>query len=593
MNEKKLEPKSWWEKNYSRLYNELGDSEFRISDALNVLKKSLDNKINKDDVSAVLSELRKVGRLETKLDPEDNRKRIYSLIGPEKILSTNFEKSDKKLTRSELEGILKKAADIIRTRVDYEFILILLFLKRVSDKWKQEYNEQYDKAINDGLSREDAEKEAQNEIYHDFDLPKEYLWDNIRKDTSTLPQKFSKALKVFAERNPELKDVIDNVDFINFTSSRENVEILRQLVELFSKKSLHNVSEDILGDAYEWILRYFAPQKAKEGEVYTPREVIRLIVEILKPKSKQSIYDPASGSNGMLIISYDYLREKQGKEKADRLFLYGQEHKQKTRTLGTMNLYIHGIINTNIEKGDTLIYPKFKTSHGVKQFDLVIANPPWNLKGYGEEQLKRGEFWKDRFKYGFTTKQSADWAWIQHMLASANENGRIGVIIDNGCLFRSGREKKIRKKILNEDLLESIILLPEKLFYNTGAPGAIMIFNKKKESSRKNKILFINASEEYEKHPDVRKLNILSEGNIKNIKQAYDEFDENDGFSRAVPLDEIKENDYNLNVTLYVFTEEEIEDINIQKEWKDLNKIEDELSDIKNKIKGYLEEIEG
>lgn len=492
----------------------------------------------------------------------------------------------KPLTRDELERLLKQAADLVRTRVDYTFILVLLFLKRINDKWELEYEKAYKKAIKDGLSEEEAKKDAKNPTWHDFDLPDDFHWDDIRKETQKLPEKLSRGLKEIAERNPELKDVFGNLDFIEFTANSENVEILRQLIELFSAKKFYHVSPDILGDAYEWILRHFAPQKAKEGEVYTPREVIKLMVEILDPKPGESVYDPASASNGMLIISHDHVKEKYGREEAEKLRLYGQEVNPKTLALGKMNLYIHEIINAHIEQGDTLLHPKFKEGENIKKFDIVIANPPWNQDGYGEETLKKGEFWKQRFKYGFPTKKSADWAWIQHMLASSKD--RVGVVIDNGCLFRGGREKAIRTKIIEDDLIESVILLPEKLFYNTGAPGAIIIFNKNKPKKRKEKILFINASEEYNKHPEVRKLNILTEENIKKIVDTYRAFEDSDGFARVAELEEIRDNDYNLNVPLYAFPEEEIEEIDIAAEWKKLKEIEEELSQLQDELEKHL-----
>jgi len=500
---------------------------------------------------------------------------------------------NKTVTRGEIEGLLKKAADLIRTRVDYKYILILLFLKRLSDKWEFEYKKAYEEAIKDGLSEKEAEEEAKSSTFHDFDFPAEFLWENIRKDVNKLPEKLSRALKTLAEMNPEIRDVIDRSDFMQFTISRENFEILRQLFELFSNKKLHTVSPDVLGDAYEWVLRYFAPQKAKEGEVYTPREVIKLLIEILDPQPLQSVYDPACGSGGMLITAYKHVEEKSGIANAKKLFLYGQEANQTTYALCKMNMFIHEIIDAKIEHGDTLLYPKFKKGDAFQQFNIVVANPPWNQDGYGESTSKRGEFWKQRFRFGFAPKNSADWAWIQHMIASAeDENGKVGIVIDNGCLFRGGSEKSIRANVLNKDLIECVILLPEKLFYNTGAPGAILIFNKNKPKERKNKVLFINASEEYEQHPDVRKLNRLGEDNISKIIEAYKEFKNGDGFSRVVSLDEIKENDYNLNVTLYVFPIEETEEIDVGKEWDELQDVESSLKENEEKIENYLKELE-
>ena len=569
---------------YNLLWEAFGEKEFTRAEALAVLSQKLQER--EENLNVVLSELRKMGRLEVKPDPSDARRKIY------RLREVKVMEEGEELTREELERLLKKAADLIRTRVDYEFILILLFLKRISDKWEVEYEEAYREALADGLSEEEARKEAEASVYHDFDLPREYLWENLRKDVVRLPERLSEALKQLAERNPELKDVVDRADFIQFARSTENSEILRQLVELFSSRKLHHVSPDILGDAYEWVLSYFAPQKAKEGEVYTPREVIKLLVEILDPKPGESVYDPAFGSGGMLIVSHYHVREKCGKEKARELSLWGQEANPKIYALCKMNLYIHDIRDVELRQGDTLLYPKFLEGNSPKTFNVVLANPPWNQDGYGEDTLKRGEFWRERYRYGFPPNQSADWAWIQHMLASADGgNGRVGVVIDNGCLFRGGKERSIREGVLRDDLLECVILLPEKLFYNTGAPGAILIFRKHKPPERKNKILFINASSEYEQHPEVRKLNRLGEEHIRKIAEAYRNFRGVEGFARVVSLDEVRENDYNLNVTLYVFPEEKVEEIDVKKEWEELRRIEEEIDQVEERIQGFLKEV--
>ncbi|GBE54614.1 putative type I restriction enzymeP M protein [archaeon BMS3Bbin15] len=580
----------WVEHRYSILWDAFNNSSFKLEDAARVLGEK--NKDDRSQIPVYLSELKKAGWLMADLDPEDGRRSIYLLKSKKDIVEEVFDIKEEKLSRSDIEGLLKKAADLIRTQIDYSFILILLFLKRISDRWEEEYEKAYKEALEDGLSEKEAREEAKNPTFHDFDFPEEYLWDNIRKDVNKLPEKLSGAFKALAQKNPQLKDVLENVDFIQFTTSRENAEILRQLVELFSEKKLRHVSPDILGDAYEWILKYFAPQKAKEGEVYTPREVIRLLVEILEPKPGDSVYDPASASNGMLIISYKHIEDKYDSSGANKLFLYGQEFNPKTLALGRMNLYIHDIKNAHLAYGNTLLYPKFKEGDVLKKFNVVIANPPWNQDGYSEETIKKGEFWKKRFSYGFVPKQSADWAWIQHMVASAKDDtGRVGVVIDNGCLFRGGKEKTIRTKILEKKLIECVILLPEKLFYNTGAPGAIIILNKNKPEERKGKVLFINASQEFEQHPEVRKLNRLGDKHIQKIVRAYSEFDGGDGFARAVPLEEIRENDYNLNVTLYVFPEEELEEIDVAREWKELKGIDRDIIDVEERIEGYLEEL--
>jgi type I restriction enzyme M protein len=497
---------------------------------------------------------------------------------------------DIEITKDELLRACKQAADLIRTRVDYKYILVLLFLKRLSDEWKKEYNEALRYLIEEQkLNKEEAEELAKDGSFHRFMYPEKYTWEELRKNINELPVRLSEALKLLAEKNPELQGVIDRLDFLEFTRHRDNFDILVQLFELFSGLNLGRTSDSILGDAYEWIIGYFAPQKAKEGEVFTPSEVVELIVKITDPKPMDSVYDPAAGYARMLIRAYDHVKNKYGEKEAKKLFLYGQEVNPTTYAIAKMNAIVHGIKDINLVVGDTLKNPRFKEGETFKKFDIVIANPPWNQDGYGEEELKKAEFYDERFKYGFTPKQSADWAWIQHMLASAKK--KVGVVIDNGCLFRGGKEKLIRKAIIEEDFVECVILLPEKLFYNTGAPGAIIIFNKERPEERKEKILFINASNEYEKHPEVRKLNRLGKRHIEKIVNAYREFKDCDGFCRVVSLDEIKENDYNLNVTLYVFPKEEVEEIDVAKEWEELKVIEGEIREVEKKIREYLEEL--
>jgi type I restriction enzyme M protein len=435
-------------------------------------------------------------------------------------------------------------------------------------------------------------------------VPEKYLgenmnfWDNIRNDVAHLPERFSEILKEIGDRNPKIREIVSQTSFIQFSSNKENSELLRQLVELFSEKRLSNVSDSVLGDSYEWIVRYFAPQKAKEGEVYTPKEVIWLMIQMLEPKSGEEIYDPAAGAANMLVQSYKYVQEKEGENKAKTLSLYGEEANAQTVALAQMNLYIHGIKQSQIKVSDTLKYPKFEgKGGGPKPFDLVLINPPWNQDGYPEENLKKGNFAKERFTFGYTPNQSADWAWIQHVIASLNEKGRAGIVIDNGALFRGGKEGTIRQAVLEAGLIECVILLPEKLFYNTGAPGGIIIINKNRQDDKLKKVLFINSSESFEKHPDVRKLNILSDKNIAAIKEAYVDFKEKDGFrgkkgySRVVDISEIEKNGWSLNVTMYVSREEEIEEIDTDAVWKEIKEIEKKLGEKEKKIEGYLKEI--
>jgi len=247
----------------------------------------------------------------------------------------------KTLTRDELNALVDKAADIIRTATDYKFILVLLLLKRMSDVWKEEFEELKKKFIEKGATEEQAEKEAEKDLWHTYTLRRDLLWDEITKDVKKLPENLSNALREIAELNKDLKGVIERFNFLAFTT-QEHREKLRMLVELFNRYKLDNkhVSGDLIGDAYEHILYKFAPTQAKQGEVYTPREVIRLLVEILDPKPGESVYDPACGSGGMLIEAYKYVKERYGRE---NVYLYGQEYNQDIYAICKMNLLAHGI----------------------------------------------------------------------------------------------------------------------------------------------------------------------------------------------------------------------------------------------------------
>lgn len=533
---------NWIHTRYLALADQYKTDSFGFEEAVSTLQKRFGDK--EDQIKLVMSELGKNKFVEIKRSEQDSRKKIYTIV------SSSDARDNNKLTRSDIDRVLKKAADLIRTRVDYSFILLLLFYKRFSDQWNVEYRKAYKEAIKDSFSDSEADTEAKKSAYHKINIPEEYLWDSIRKDTLKISENFSHAIKALADTNPTLKETFQQFDFSDFTRNPENNEILRQLVELFSAYSFENVSPDILGDAYEWILRYFAPQKAKEGEVYTPREVIQLMVQLLDPQEGESVYDPAAGSSGMLIAAYKYVEEKHSKAKADSLFLYGQEQNPKTLSLAKMNLLIHDITNGIMVLGDTLRYPKYKEGGSFKKFKYVLANPPWNQDGYGEDTLKTGEFWKDRFSYGFTTKQSADWAWVQHMLASSSK--KVAVILDSGAVSRGGRELNIKKLIIDQDLIELVLLLPEKLFYNTPSDGVVVILNKEKKY--KNKILLINASTEYiEGKPQ----NSLSPLHIEKIVTTYRNFEKIDKYSDVLTLEQVKKENYNLSPSRFISVEEE------------------------------------
>lgn len=570
----------WIKKRYLTLFGIFKDRQFSFKDA--VLKLYETYQDSEKQTKLVLSELKRANLLKTTKSPEDSRQKIYQLI--------DMFRPSAKLTREELTNILKTAADIIRTRVDYTFILLLLFYKAVSDRWEKEFASQKKELIvKEGLKEVEAVREASQRYYHTFYLKPKLLWENLRKEPLKLPEYLSRNLKEIAELNPDYKDIFLQFDFHQFTSNQENNAILANLFELFSKHSFENISTDILGDAYEWILKYFAPTKAKEGEVYTPREVIRLMVEILAPEPKKSVYDCSAGSAGMLIIAYQYVREKYGEEKANTLFLYGQEQNPKTLALAKMNAILHGIKNINLVQGDTLLYPKFKISDSIKKFDYVIANPPWNQKNlYDEDTLKKGEKWRERFVFGFPTRQSADWVWIQHMLASVKDESKVVVVIDTGAVSRGSREKAIREKVVEQNLIEAVILLPEKLFYNTGAPGLVMVFNKNKPEKLKGKILLINATKEF---APGKPQNSLSKENINKVVDAYQGFKETDGFSKIITKKEIEGADFNLSPSRFVSVADEEVYRPLNEIIKDLKHTDSERQKIEKKVEAILRSI--
>ena len=494
-----------------------------------------------------------------------------------------------KITREELNSLVDKAADLIRNAVDYKFILVLLFLKRLNDQWRTETQHAVERLMKDAdMTEAEARKEAENETYHTVNIPPKYLWQNMVKDVKNLPENFANSISQVAKLNKELQGVVDRVDFLGFASNQENRELLRQLIELFNRYDFSNgnVEPDALGDAYEHVVMRFAPEKAKEGEIYTPREVIMLLVNLLAPEPGESVYDPACGSGGMLIGAYHYVLEKYGPEKARELFLFGEEFNPVTFALCRMNLMLHGIRDAEIENGNTLMYPKFKDNGKLKPFDNVIANPPWNQDGYGEETLRKSEI-KERFSFGFSPRTNADWAWIQHMLASSRKE--VGIVLDANALHRGNSEERIRTQIVEKDWIECIILLPEKLFYNTPSSGILITFNKNKTPERKGKIIFVNAVTEFEKHPSVRRLNTLSQKNIERLVDVFESFASADAFSRVVDLQEVRGNEYDLNVTRYVSSVMEDEEIDLTGVSGDMRRVSKQSEEIQRLVDGYVD----
>lgn len=503
-----------------------------------------------------------------------------------------------KLNRDQLESKLWTAADILRGSIDSSdyknYIFGFLFLKRLSDTFEEEAEKLFQRERSEGTLEKDARAIAyEDPDEHMFFVPDRARWSELKKLSADVGEALNKACAALEQANgAKFEGVLLGIDFNDDRKlggdSKARDVILLKLIQHFSTIPLRNVDleePDILGRAYEYLIDRFADDAGKKGgEFYTPRGVVKLLVRLLDPQDGMRICDPTCGSGGMLIESAHYIEEHANRRR--NISLFGQEKNLGTWGICKMNMLMHGLIDSRIEKGDVIRDPKLTAKGELMLFDRVIANPPFSSKQWGEEVAEKDRW--GRFRYGVPPATKGDLAFVQHMLATVNANGKVGVVMPHGVLFRGGAEGRIRQGFLDDDLLDAIVGLTSKLFYGASIPAALLIFDRNKPKTRRGKVLFINAANEFESG---KNQSYLRKSHIGAIVEAYQKFADKERFARVVDIAEIRANEYNLNITRYVDIAEPEEQLDVAEELRKLRVLEAERKAAEDRMNRLLAEI--
>lgn len=504
-----------------------------------------------------------------------------------------------KVSQEQINSILWQAADTFRGKIDSsiykDYILTMMFIKYLSDSYKEhleEYTERYngdEQRIQRALTRE--------RFVLDNESTFDYLYS--KRNDGEVGQIINKVLeRIENENTGKLRGVFRNIDFNSeaiLGKAKERNAMLRTLLEDMNKLNLKPSvigDEDVIGNAYQYMIEQFASDSGKKGgEFYTPTMASELLARLVKPEENDRIYDPTCGSGSLLIRVAKQVPN-------NKVAIYGQERNGATHSLALMNMYLHGIDDANIEWGDTLANPLHLEDGKLMKFQKIVANPPFSLDkwamGFAGESNTDSKFKMEasldphrRFEWGVPPTSKGDYAFVQHMLYSLAENGTMATILPHGVLFRGASEGKIRKQIIEMNLLDAVIGLPEGLFYGTSIPACVLVF--KKGRTRKD-VLFIDASSEgnYEKGKNQNK---LREEDLQKIVATYEKRETIDKYSYVATFEEIKENDFNLNIPRYVDTFEEEEPVDMEAVKQNIADIKKELAVVEAEMEKYLKEL--